>query len=842
MIRGPLATLSVLRIINFRAIRRHAWRAALAAFSLGGGVAVVVAVLIETTSVQTAVDDVGYQIAGPAPLRVVGAASRGGITPAAIAKTRTVPGVGTVVPVVRAVTMITDDGTESFGLALGIDCSAQWIVDPKVCEAGQTEPPPATSAVFGKTLHDDAVLQTDAGRLEMRDFQQISDLDGINKGLVVVLPLSVAQTQFARGERVDMLYVTVAGSADEQQVQADLTAKLGPGFHVASRSEPARGFNVNSILLPLLAIFALISVGVGVILIVQITRLSVEERRRDIAVAAALGASPLSIGTGFLAEAALLGAVGAAMGIATGIGIAVPVVASASELTEHFLGVTVPVVLDRRIFAIGPAIGVLLAVLAALLPSRAAARTPIAAELSGRAGHEQTGSRRLALKTLALLTVAFTGAAVAMLATRTGGLAPWQAITTDIAMVVAVVGALMATAYLSAQAIALIRQRPDLPRDATPALALANLRSHASRTAAIAGAVAVPVVVVVLLSGFLIAIHRGAIDVAEAQAQDRIAVTTTRFADYGPIDARFAPATVAQLRDLAEVGGIERMAEIEINLADGSLAHVQAQDRPTFPFGLLSGARPEDSVAAGELVIGGILAREKGLRVGDTVLLGSGRGARAMTVGSIVATPEYGGQRIYLPYGIAEEIYGRQPAGLVFLSPSSGHTRADILTRIAGSAFTQQIVAVDTAGYAGAIAASVSKYLNPLNALKYGLLAIAFVSVLATLLLVGMRRRREVALIQALGATRWRVFSISTAEAVIAGGVGALFGAVLSLVVIQAVRHAAVVNVGLVAPMVYPVADALLYAGLATLAAVLAAVIPAWRSTRSTPATELRDE
>jgi hypothetical protein len=76
--RQIAATLSVLRIINLRALRRHALRALLAAISLGGGVAVVVAVMIEVSSVTKAIEDVGYRIAGPAPIRILGAANRGG--------------------------------------------------------------------------------------------------------------------------------------------------------------------------------------------------------------------------------------------------------------------------------------------------------------------------------------------------------------------------------------------------------------------------------------------------------------------------------------------------------------------------------------------------------------------------------------------------------------------------------------------------------------------------------------------------------------------------------------------------------------------------------------------
>jgi putative ABC transport system permease protein len=843
MARATLAaTFGILRIINFRAVRRHALRAALAAFSLGGGVAVVVAVMIETTSVSTAVDDVGYQIAGPAPMRIVGAATRGGIGQGVIDTAKATPGVSAVVPVIRGVTLIRDGDRDTFGLALGVDCSAQWIVDPKVCQRGQREPPPAISAALGKSLGARSTLVTDAGQVSLDKFQRVSDLDSVNNGLVVVLPLSSAKVQFARSGRVDMAYINVAKDADASEVQSRLENALGPGFTVQPRSEPARGFNVNDILFPLLAIFALISVGVGIILIAQITRLSVEERRREIAIGAALGASPSSIMTGFLSEAALLGAAGSAMGVLTGIVIARPIVASASVLTERFVGVTVPVVLNPGILVVGPAAGVLLAVLAAVGPSISASNTPIAAELSGRAAQEQSQPRSIWFKAAAPLAVGLAGAAAARLATLSGGLRSWQAGVADGGAVIAIIGVLLATAYLSAQTITTLRLRPDRTHGATFTIALTALRADRARTAAISGAVAVPVVVAILLSGFLVAIHRGATNVAESQAEGRAVATTTRFSDYGPIDARFAPKTVAKLAALPRVSTTERIAEIEISLSDGSLAHIQAQDRPSFPFGVLAGQPPKASMAAHELVIGGVLAREKNLHLGDTLLLGSGINAQAMAIGTIVATPEYGGRRIYMSYPTAEQIYGPQPPALILATPVAGSTVDQVAEDIAAAKFIQPVKAVDTAGYAAKIAGAIARYLKQLNTLKYGLLAIAFVSVLSTLLLVGLRRRREIALIRALGATRQKVFSITTIEAVIAGAVGALFGAVLSVAVIEAVRRAAIVNVGLITPMVFPWFDAILYAGLATFAAIFAAVIPAWKSTQAAPAAELRDE
>jgi putative ABC transport system permease protein len=844
--RSLAATLSVVRIINLRAIRRHTLRALLAAISLGGGVAIVVAVMIETSSVRTAIDDVGYRIAGPTPLRIVGEATLGGIDPAVLDTARKVPGVSALVPVIRATTLVRDGDRETTVLALGLDCSARWIIDPKVCQPGQKEPQIlATSTTLGKTLDGSAKLATDVGQLSLPSLQPIQQLDSINNGRVVLLPLSTAKAQFARSDRVDTVYVTVAKNSSESQVQAGLAhalGELGPGFKVLTRNDPAAGFNINTMLFPMLAIFALIAVGVGVILIAQLTRLSVEERRRETAVAAALGASPLAVLSGFLAEAAVLGAAGSVIGILLGIVIARPVVASASDLTQRFVGVNVPVVVESSVVLVGLVTGVLLAVLAAVIPSLSASKTAIATELSGRAAHEYSKSRSIWRKAGALLAIGFAGVIAVRLATISGGLAPWEASVANAGTVIAVIGLLLAAAYLSAQAIASIRFPPDRTPGATLVIALTGLRADETRTTAIAGAVAVPVAVATLLSGFLVAIDHGVANVAQAQAEGRVVVTTTRFTDWGAMDARFSPDTVAKLSSLPGVDAVEKLAEIEITLPNGSLAYVRAEDRPTFSFPVLAGQDPKSSLDVGRLVIGGILARENGIRVGDTILLGSGPSARRVVVGTIVATPEVGGHRIQMRYQLAESIFGPQPANLVFVKPAVTRTVDQTAKEIESSHFNQPLKTVDAAGYRSAVVSGESRFLTPLNTLKYGLLAIAFVSVSATLLLLGIRRRREVALIQALGATPAKVFAVTTIEAVVASAAGALLGGLLSIAIIDAVRRAAVVDVGSVTPLIFPLSEATKYAVLAMLAAVFAAVGPAWKNTRAAPASELRDE
>jgi len=847
MARSALAaTLSVVRLINLRAVRRHPLRALLAALSLGGGVAIVVAVMIETSSVRTAIDDVGYRIAGPTPLRIVGSATQGGIGPAVIQTASRVPGVSVLAPVVRAATQVHDGDRETVVLALGIDCSARWVIDPKVCGAGQKEPQVlATSTTFGRSLGKSPTLATDIGPLPLSGLAQIPQLDSVNSGRVIVLPLSAAKQQFARGDRVDSVYVTVADHVSVAGVQARIAtalASLGPGYRVLTRNDPAAGFNVNVILFPLLAIFALIAIGIGVILIAQLTRLSIQERRREVAIASALGAAPLLTFGGFLAEAGLLGASGSVIGVLLGILIAHPVVASASELTQQFVGVNVPVVVEPDVVVAALGIGVLLAVLAALLPSLSASRTAIATELSGRAALEDNKSALVWPKVVTLLGVGVAGVVAVWWATWSGGLAPWQAGIANGGVVVAIVGLLLAAAYMGPEVLDLIRLRPERMRRAALAIAFTGLRSDPSRTIAIGGAVAVPVAVATLLSGFLIAIDDGVDNVAKAQATGRLVLTTTRFTDWGSTDAKFSPDSMSKLAALPGVGAVERMAEVEITLTNGELAYVRAEDRPTFSYRALAGPSPRRSLQANQLVIGGILARETGVRVGDTMLLGSGPSARRLVVGTIVATPEVGGRRIQMSYPLAEQIFGRQPPGLVFIKPAEGVSLPGVADEIKAGHFNQPLTVVDANGYRDAVVSGESRFLAPLNTLKYGLLAIAFISVSSTLLLLGIRRRREIALIQALGATPATVFAVTTIEAVIASATGAVLGGLVSIAIIGAVARAAIVDVGAVVPLIFPASEATGYAILAILSAVLAAIGPAWQTTRAAPASQLRDE
>jgi len=103
------------------------------------------------------------------------------------------------------------------------------------------------------------------------------------------------------------------------------------------------------------------SVIVGMITIANTFTITLAQRRRQIGLLRAVGASAAQVRFRFLAEAALLGVIGSLIGVAAGIGIAAAVTAWSSAL---YWGLALP--WPRMALAFG--IGVVVAVVAAIVP------------------------------------------------------------------------------------------------------------------------------------------------------------------------------------------------------------------------------------------------------------------------------------------------------------------------------------------------------------------------------------------------------------------------------------------------------------------------------------------
>lgn len=91
--------------LNLRRLRDRPMRFTLAVISVAAGVSLGISVIVLTSSVSDSLRSFGDRIAGPAPLRVVGATARGGLEQSVLGLVERTPGVAAAVPVVEAVTL-----------------------------------------------------------------------------------------------------------------------------------------------------------------------------------------------------------------------------------------------------------------------------------------------------------------------------------------------------------------------------------------------------------------------------------------------------------------------------------------------------------------------------------------------------------------------------------------------------------------------------------------------------------------------------------------------------------------------------------------------------------------
>jgi len=211
-----------------------------------------------------------------------------------------------------------------------------------------------------------------------------------------IIDIGAAQALFGRSGFLNRVDLRLRPGVDPERFAARLQAELPPGT-VAERPEadversgaPSRAYRVNLNVLALVALFT------GGLLVFSAQALAVVRRRAQLALLRVLGVTRRGLVAMLLAEAATVGALGAAAGIALGY-------ASAGVVLRHFgaelgggyfRGLAPELALDWPALLLFFVLGVLAAVLGSLAPALEAAGAAPAAAL--KAGDEGRAFDRL---------------------------------------------------------------------------------------------------------------------------------------------------------------------------------------------------------------------------------------------------------------------------------------------------------------------------------------------------------------------------------------------------------------------------------------------------------------
>jgi putative ABC transport system permease protein len=657
-----------------------------------------------------------------------------------------------------------------------------------------------------------------------------------------VYPLAIAQQLFGRPNGLDAIYIVPTPGTTDEQLATTLTPIIGSQNRVVDTTSDQSGLGfITAQLLPAMLLISLFGLAVGAQLVFNAMSLSLEERRRELAIESAVGGSPRTIVAGVLTEATVIGLVGGAIGVVASLLVARPFIGTISHYAEQAAGIHLAVHTSPGNFGVGLAIGIVAAIAAAIVPARRAARLELATELADRTRTTDVTSRARARRPIVLGTLVLIGLLLATLATQHHGLEPWSPTALLVGIMLVFICAFPLTPSLVPYALRWVERLPFLQRG--PArVAMSNLSTDTRRTSTVLMAVTAAVGMSVMLGSVLVGMEAGAEQLTADTAHGRVMVSTLTPNNNAAVDAKLAPDVQAALAQLPEVERVERVYHASLDMPGIGLVAVASGDGDTSGFEVYEGESLDRARQLGHVMIGPGLARTMDLGPGSTFEVPGRNGPVTLTVGGIWASPDTLGRSITMNVDLFERTVGPRPVDWVLLVPKSGVTPAQLATRVRAERLAPNILVFDPDELVAELTHDFQGFTAPFEVLARGLLVVAFIATASTLLLAGVKRRAEHGLLAAVGMPPGDLGRMVLVEAGLFGVLGTACGFVSGALSLWAFSTASTTMTGLYIPFQLSVAP-LLTSGLVATAFVLAgAALPAYRTSRLDPVIALRYE
>ena len=655
----------------------------------------------------------------------------------------------------------------------------------------------------------------------------------------LVVDLATAQEVFGRGGFVDRIDLILPTDADPEPTRA----ALGPGLDLSRPERRAgadrnlvRSFRLNLLALSTLATF------VGAYLAFNAAQYNAVVRRRAVAQARCFGARRRDVLGAFLLEGVFVGVFGGFLGAILGASLA-PIALDAVARTTDSLYAAHPAAtagLDQGAVLRAFLIGVAAAVLAGFFPARDAARTTPRAALSRAPAEESFAGTRTRLYVVAAL-----GLAAAIL----GPLVP----SDDPAFgYVAVTGILAAAAALSPLCadlgyalIARFAVRAERPGVHHAAVGLRrDLARAGAAQAALAAALAVTLGVVTMVGSFRDTVTLWLDQVLRA---DVYVGPSRPAAPFDPATVPEAVATELSLRpDVAHVAVVRGGGA---TLPDGSkifLTGVDAADAAG-SWWFLHDARRDDVAArlsAGECIVSESLARRRGLAVGGPLALPGLAGPRDVRIAAVFRDYSVDAGYAAVDLKTYRAMFGDVPPRGMALTARPGTSSADLARDVQATVGARYAVrAYANAELKQDAIRTFERTFAVTTFLRGVAVAMAFLGAAVALFARALERRRETAVLRAVGMTRGGAIRLALLQGALFTAPPALLGATAGIFVAKVLTD--VVNLRAFG---WSLLWSPSFATSASLVAVtiavgaLAAAAPQRRMLRSAPAAALREE
>ena len=785
------------RLITWPYIRKHAARTLLTCAAISLGVAVFVAMQTANRAVYASFQETISRIAGATELQIT--AGESGFEEEVLERVQSLAEVRVAAPVIEAVVGTRVQGQGNL-LVLGVDMTGdrslreydlaagdEAILDDPLMFLAQPDSIMLSDRFASRNglgIDSRVPLETMDGAKDftVRGILRSSGLTSAFGGNLAVMDIYAAQHVFGRGRRFDRIDVALTPGTSLRQGQAALETLLGPAFEVQPPS--TRGESFQSLLRVYrfaLYFSSAFAVVVGMFIIFNAFSIAVTERRGEIGLLRALGASRARVWTLFVGESLMLAVVGTAIGIVLGHAAAGVVARGAARLIQGVYGVTgsdVTVELSARVVGFAAAVGLLTSAVAAMLPARSAARVdPVKALQKGRHQVLAEGASRGRLAAAAALGVA---GVIALAGSES--LPVFYAGYLSI-LIAALLAAPAAALWLTRMIRPLLRAL----RPVEGALAADSLMAAPRRTSATVAALMLSLALVIGLAGTA----RG----SQARISDWVATALNPdlFVSSSPTltgrTYRFPETMGAELESIEGIDEVQRLRTVRIRLHGepvlliaAELAKMSHRSRRQAIEGDLD--EMFTRAAAGEgFIASENFARLRGTRLGDTIEVPAPGGVvRLPLVGVIREYSDQNGALFIDRQRFVREWHDSTvDVFRVYVSDhaDASRVRTAILTRFAGNRRIFVLSNDEVRSYI----MGLSDQWFALTWVQIGIaVAVAILGIVNSLMVSVTDRRRELGILRALGGfpsqVRWTIWLESIGIAIVSVILGLALGAV----------------------------------------------------------------
>jgi len=229
----------------------------------------------------------------------------------------------------------------------------------------------------------DLLLTTREGAMNTLDFKLVGVFRSLSKeydARAVRVPLRAAQ-ELTATSGVNSVVVLLADTDLTARARADLETRLPPGFEVKTWQELADFYNNTAALYE--RQFGVLQVIILVMVLLSVANsvnMTLHERMPEFGIMRALGRTGRDVFRLAVLETALLGAIGAALGVAVGAALALVISAIGIPMPpppNSESGFTAAIRIVPVILAAAFALGIFASIGASLLPARHLARIPV---------------------------------------------------------------------------------------------------------------------------------------------------------------------------------------------------------------------------------------------------------------------------------------------------------------------------------------------------------------------------------------------------------------------------------------------------------------------------------